>query len=162
MIARFATFAAAVASVAALTCAPGALAQAAQAPAPAPAPAAAGSAVLTVTFAELQAPRGQIMLALFDSEAAYGGRGAPVRQQMIAVTGETASVRLEGLQPGRYAVKAFHDVNGDGRMNSNPFGMPTEPFAFSNNAHGNMGPASWADAAFDVAATGATQSITLR
>lgn len=156
MIARFATLAAA----AVLTCAPAAVAQ--TAPTPAPAPAAAGSAVLTVTFAELQAPRGQIMLALFDSEAAYGGRGAPVRQEMVAVTGATASVRMEGLQPGRYAVKAFHDLNGDGRMNSNPFGMPTEPFAFSNNAHGNMGPASWADAAFDVAATGAAQSITLR
>lgn len=155
MIARFATLAA----LAALACAPAAFAQTVETPAPA---AAAGSAVLTVTFADLQAPRGQVMLALFDSEAAYQGRGAPVRQEMVAVTGATASVRLEGLQPGRYAVKAFHDVNGDGRMNSNPFGMPTEPFAFSNNAHGNMGPASWADAAFDVPTAGASQSITLR
>jgi uncharacterized protein (DUF2141 family) len=28
--------------------------------------------------------------------------------------------------------------------------MPTEPYAFSNNAHGAMGPAAWGDAMFTV------------
>ncbi len=52
-------------------------------------------------------------------------------------------------------------MNGDGEMNTNPFGMPTEPFGFSNNAVGNMGPASWARAHFAV--SGETrQTITLR
>lgn len=157
MIVRFATLAAALA---ALACDPAALAQTGSSAA-APTAAQAGSAALTVTFTELQAARGQVMVAVFDSEAAYGG-GAPIRQEMAAVAGSSATVRFEGLQPGRYSIKTFHDVNSDGRMNTNPFGIPTEPFAFSNNARGNMGPARWADAAFDVAATGAVQTITLR
>ena len=58
-------------------------------------------------------------------------------------------------------MRAFHDVNGDGRMNTNPFGMPTEPFAFSNNARGNMGPASWDRAEF-AAAGAVAQTIVIR
>jgi uncharacterized protein (DUF2141 family) len=46
-------------------------------------------------------------------------------------------------------------------MNRNPFGMPTEPYAFSNNAVGNMGPAGWDRARFTV--QGATaQTISIR
>ena len=58
-------------------------------------------------------------------------------------------------------MKAFHDVNGDGEMNTNPFGMPIEPYAFSNNAVGNMGPARWEQARFTVTGT-AAQTISIR
>jgi uncharacterized protein (DUF2141 family) len=51
-------------------------------------------------------------------------------------------------------------VDGDGRMGTNPFGMPTEPYAASNNARGEMGPPAWSDAAFEV--SGETiQTITI-
>ncbi|MNR30585.1 hypothetical protein D3C85_1480510 [compost metagenome] len=65
------------------------------------------------------------------------------------------------LPAGAYGMKAFHDVNGNGKMDTNPFGMPSEPFAFSNNAVGNMGPAKWDRARFEV--SGATaQTIRIR
>jgi len=67
---------------------------------------------------------------------------------------------FEDLPAGDYAMKAFHDVDGDGRMATNPFGMPTEPFAFSNNAVGNMGPAGWDRAHFSAAGSVA-QTINL-
>lgn len=108
----------------------------------------------------LGAPSGQIMVALFDSQADYDG-GRPVRVAMIAADALTARALFEGLAPGDYGMKAFHDVDGDGQMDVNPFGMPTEPFAFSNNAVGNMGPAGWDRASFRV--DGATsQTIELR
>ena len=54
-------------------------------------------------------------------------------------------------------VEAIRDVVGRGTA----FGMPTEPFAFSNNAVGNMGPAKWDRARFEV--SGATaQAIRIR
>ena len=40
----------------------------------------------------------------------------------------------DGLPDGDYAVRAFHDLNGDGKMNTNPFGMPVEPDEYSQNA----------------------------
>ena len=120
----------------------------------------AETSVVEITF-DVGAEDGVIMAALFESEAAYDGGGAPVRAAMINVAGGDRVARFEGLPPGDYALRAFHDVNGDGQMNANPFGMPTEPFAFSNNAVGNMGPASWDRARFAV--SGETrQTITLR
>lgn len=119
--------------------------------APATAP-AASNAALTVTFEQIEMPEGQILLSLYDNEAAHDAGGKPVRAAMAKVDGKTVSVRFEGLAPGRYAIKAFHDVDGDGKMKTNPFGMPLEPFAFSNNAKPVGGPARWEAASFDVPA----------
>ena len=118
------------------------------------------AADLTVSFPDA-AHQGQIMVAVFDSAAAYGDQGGPAKVALLdAAAGET-HVTFDGLPDGDYAVRAFHDLNGDGKMNTNPFGMPVEPFAFSNNAVGNMGPASWERAKF-AAAGATTQSIDLK
>lgn len=124
----------------------------------APAWAAQNGDTLTLTF-ETGATTGAVMVALYDSEAAYDG-GQPVRALSLSADAPVVAV-FEGLPAGDYAVKAFHDVDGDGRMNVSPFGMPTEPYAFSNNAVGNMGPAGWDRAHFTV--SGATaQTIRIR
>ena len=119
---------------------------------------ASDPASVALTF-DTGAATGAIMVALYD-EATYGG-GQPVRAARIDVAAGEHSVSFEGLPAGDYGVKAFHDVNGNGRMDTNPFGMPTEPFAFSNNARGNMGPASWDRARFTVSGA-AAQTISIR
>ena len=124
-----------------------------------PAVAQSADSRLTFTF-EAGAETGAVMVALYADEAAYES-GAPSRAARVDVAaGERAAV-FENLPAGAYGMKAFHDVNGNGKMDVNPFGMPTEPFAFSNNAVGNMGPAKWDRARFDV--SGATaQPIRIR
>lgn len=115
---------------------------------------------IVLTF-ETGARSGTVMVALFDSAAAFnGGSGQPVASAAIPASGRVVAT-FEDLPAGDYAMKAFHDVNGDGQMNTNPFGMPTEPFAFSNNAVGNMGPARWDRARFTVSGETA-QTISIR
>jgi uncharacterized protein (DUF2141 family) len=109
----------------------------------------AGPARLILTV-ETGAETGSVMVSLFDSGAAYGG-SAPVRRARIDVAKGERTVVIAGLKPGTYAVKAYHDVDGNGRMTTNPFGLPIEPFAFSNKARGNMGAAAWDHARFTVA-----------
>ena len=119
---------------------------------------AADPASVALTF-DTGASTGAVMVALYD-EATYGG-GQPVRAARVDVAAGEHGVTFEDLPAGDYGVKAFHDLNGNGRMDTNPFGMPTEPYAFSNNAVGNMGPASWDRAKFTV--SGATaQTISIR
>lgn len=115
---------------------------------------------LTVTFDVAEA-EGYVMIGLYADQAAYDA-GTPIRAERVAVRGASGRVVFEGLAPGDYAIKAFHDVDGDGDMGTNPFGLPTEPYAFSNNARGNMGPARWSQARFEVDAAGADQSLDLR
>lgn len=113
---------------------------------------------LTLTF-ETGATTGAVMVVLYDSEASYEG-GQSMRALTLPADAPVVAV-FDDLPAGDYAVKAFHDVNGDGQMNVSPFGMPTEPYAFSNNAVGNMGPAKWDRAHFTV--SGATaQTIRIR
>ena len=113
---------------------------------------------LTLTF-ETGATTGTVMISVFNSEATYSG-GTPVAATALPASGPVVAV-FENLPAGDYAVKAFHDVNGNGRMDTNPFGMPVEPYAFSNNARGNMGPAGWDRAHFAV--SGATaQTIAIK
>lgn len=131
-----------------------ALGSAAQAGAPA--------ADLTISFTGIEEQQGAVLGAVFDSEAAYNGGGKPVRTIMVAASKAEVAAQLNGRAPGTYAIKAFHDVDGDQQMGTNPFGMPIEPFAFSNNAQGQMGPAKWADAKFDVTPGTNSQSIIIR
>ena len=74
---------------------------------------------------------GTVLVALFDSAEAYD-RNQPVRVAAVAADSQPVMVVFEGLGDGDYAMKSFHDRNGDGEMNTNPFGMPVEPYAFSN------------------------------
>lgn len=110
---------------------------------------------LTVNVSNLT-PKGALMVALYKGEDGYTG-GKPIGSQQVPVSGDTATATFE-VEPGQYGLKIFHDVNGNGKMDTNPFGMPVEPFAFSNNAKGRMGPAVWTDAAFDVSGD-TTQNI---
>jgi uncharacterized protein (DUF2141 family) len=123
--------------------------------------AAAEPMKLQIAFTGIETPKGAIMMVLFDSEAAYNAE-KPVRAVMVPADATDVKTIVEGLPAGRYAIKSFHDIDGDHQMSVNPYGMPTEPFAFSNNAKGNMGPATWADAAFDVKAGANTHSITIQ
>ncbi|MFN9846920.1 MAG: DUF2141 domain-containing protein [Alphaproteobacteria bacterium] len=119
------------------------------------------TASLDVTFAGLKATQGAIMFTLVNSEEAYNDKAKPVAAVMLPVAAATATRTFRGLAPGRYAIKAFHDLNGDGKMNANPFGIPTEPFAFSNNAAANMSPAKWEAASFEVKAGANAHAITI-
>ena len=126
----------------------------------APALAQSADSQIVLTF-ETGARTGMVMVALFDSAAAFDSdSGRPVATTAVRASGPVVAV-FENLPAGDYAMKAFHDVNGDGEMNTNPFGMPTEPYAFSNNAVGNMGPARWDRARFTVSGETA-QTISIR
>ena len=124
-----------------------------------PASAPAAKTDLSLTFKVHQFQRGALMIAIFDSEAAYMGDGQAVRLLKLDVTSDTVPVVLPDLAPGRYGVKLFHDLNGTGKLVTNMFGIPTEPVAFSNNAKINMRAPNWAEASFDLPPSGAAQTI---
>ncbi len=121
-----------------------------------------GRAVLSVRFKGLQSPRGAVMVALFDNEADYAKVAAPLRVAKIDAAGGDVRVTFADLKPGAYAIKAFHDLNGDGKLDVGLFGAPTEPVAFSNDARVTTRAPSWGQAVFSVGAGANSQSITLR
>nr|NJM03369.1 DUF2141 domain-containing protein [Desulfobacula sp.] len=58
------------------------------------------------------------------------------------------------LPCGEYAVKVFHDENGNGELDKRVFGIPAEAYGFSNDARGTMGPPEYEKTAFQLDSTG--------
>ena len=117
---------------------------------------------LTLDFQGIKVRRGVVLGALFDSRGAYDANKGAMRELKLSAADGDVSVTIAGLKPGWYAVKTFQDIDANGAMRFNPVGMPLEPYAFSNNARGLFGPASWKAAAFEVKPGANHQALRLK
>ena len=64
------------------------------------------------------------------------------------------TLRFESVAVGTYALACFHDENGNGRLDTNFVGIPSEGTGASNGARGFMGPPSFRDARFELTELG--------
>jgi uncharacterized protein (DUF2141 family) len=122
------------------------------------APAHAGSAVqagtLRVEVGNVRTAHGRVHIAVCTQTQFL--KDCPINADMPAHAGTTV-VSVAGLPPGHYAVQAFLDENGNGRVDQALFGIPKEGVGFSNDARIKLGPPKWTDAMFDT--TGSDQTI---
>ena len=65
--------------------------------------------------------------------------------------GGSVVVSVPDIPPGRYAVQAYHDEDGNGRLRKGLFGLPAEAIGFSRDARVRLGTPSFDEAAIDVA-----------
>lgn len=63
---------------------------------------------------------------------------------------------------GTYAVAAYHDINGNRKLNKKWNMMPEEPFGLSNNPEPRLGFPKFSESAFTTDALGADITIDLR
>lgn len=124
-------------------------------------PLAAGADELRVTVEGIRSAHGTVLIGLYDSPESFekavdaSGKGGgflsdPDRFGAVALRANAAmksAVVFANLEPGRYAAVAFHDENGNGKLDQNFLGVPAEPYGFSNNVEGFFGPPSFDDAA---------------
>ena len=109
--------------------------------------AAAQAHDLTVEVLGARSDKGLVAGALYGSAATWmkdslQGERTPAGAKAVLV--------YRNLQPGSYTLSVFHDENGNGKLDSNIAGIPTERYGFSRDAHGLMGAPSFADAAVEL------------
>ena len=107
---------------------------------------------LEVTLKGIHSTNGQVLVALHKRTPGVvfpADAGIVARKRRPADT-KPVVIRFPDLLPGDYAVAAFHDANGDGELNTNILGAPTEGYGFSNGARGFMGPPSFEAAAVSI------------
>jgi len=105
------------------------------------------SSTLIINISEFEEPSGQVLVALFKSEADYEG-DVTVRDATQPVKSQTVTVEFDKLSAGEYAYKLFHDVNGDGKLNTDMLGIPKEPYYFSQDASDPFSAPEWDEAKF--------------
>jgi uncharacterized protein (DUF2141 family) len=135
-------------------------------------PAVAGELRITVQGIDSQA--GAILIGLYDSAESFkraielsdkdGFLNDPARVVGAALRANVAmkgGVVFTNIEPGRYAIICFHDVNGNGRLDKSFWGVPSEPYGFSNDAEGFLGPPEFDDAALTLDGSDKSVVVTL-
>jgi outer membrane protein len=93
---------------------------------------------------------GTVIAMLFNSSSTFVDLRDPVRVITLPAGG-TAPGRINDLPSGEYALVVYQDENGNGRLDENFIGIPSEPLGFSNR-YWPQGPPTFTHAAFKLSA----------
>ncbi|MCK0132227.1 DUF2141 domain-containing protein [Flavobacteriaceae bacterium F08102] len=101
---------------------------------------------LTVNVPNVTSDKGKMVYALYTSENFLAEPGMASTSE---IKDGTSSTVFKDVIPGTYAVIVYHDVNGNGKLDMNEYGMPMEDYSLSNNPR-SMGPPQFQNAKFTV------------
>lgn len=123
-------------------------------------PAVARAARLDIELTRVESDRGLVRLAVCSPET-FTTKHCPFTGAASATSG-SVRVSVDGLPPGRYALQAYHDEDGDGRLRRGLFGIPAEAIGFSRDACIRLSATSFEDAAIDVSEPATATRLRLR
>ena len=103
---------------------------------------------LVVQVTGIENDDGKLMIALSNTKEDYDKRGEAFRGGAAEIKDGAVFFTFQNIPAGEYAIKVFHDEDGDRELDTGFLGIPSEDYGFSNNAPGIFGPASWEDAKF--------------
>lgn len=96
---------------------------------------------LTLEVRGIEKAEGQLYVAIYQSKETFMKK--PLTGFRVEVKDKVLSIPCKGLPAGEYALSLFQDENGNGKLDTAAFGIPTEKYGFSNDAEGVMGPPSY-------------------
>ena len=105
---------------------------------------------LTIEISGMETDKGKVFVALYNSEKIFLKSSKATKGTSTTVKDGKAVAHFKGIKKGEYAVSLFHDENENNKMDTKIFGIPKEPYGFSNNATGFMGPPKYKDAKFSL------------
>ena len=73
--------------------------------------------------------QGMLMVAAYADAASYNKE--PVAALQMKAQGATMALTLCGLSGNAVALRLFQDLNGNGKLDANLFGIPSEPWGAS-------------------------------
>lgn len=124
---------------------------------------AAGRAVaadLQVVVEGVESREGNVRLAIYNDPKTFRKEEKCLRVLSLPAAESIVRFSFEGLAPGRYALIAYHDADGNGKMNRFLGMIPTEGYGLSNDPEVS-GPPAFKDAQFDLGEAGGSVQIPL-
>ena len=101
--------------------------------------------------------RGTLNCRLFSKAADFPDDEGIVTLR-VPITGPNTSCSFSNVEPGTYAIAVVHDENGNGKLDKNSVGVPSEGYGVSNNKTYALSAPKWDESSF---ALGATESKAL-
>ena len=97
------------------------------------------SLTLTIEVASLENTKGVLRVCVTDQKDDFLKSCA--FSKIVTVEDDTVSLKIENIEKGNYAVSVYHDENNSGILETGGvFGIPLEPYGFSNNPNMTFGP----------------------
>ncbi len=90
---------------------------------------------LKIIVTKLKDTNSPILIGVYRKQDGFPGSDkAPFKGYNFKPNGKNvASISIEDLAHGEYAIAVYQDKNNDNKLNTGMFGIPKEPYAFSNN-----------------------------
>ena len=114
---------------------------------------------LTVNIFGLRNNNGDVHIALYDNPDAFPSSDKMLRKVQKPIIDRQVKHRFVDLEPGNYALAAYHDENGNDSFDTNFLSLPIEGYAFSNEAKVFFGPPSFLEAQINVTIHGSKTQI---
>lgn len=114
---------------------------------------------LKLTINNIYPIKGELYIAVYDNEKDFMNIEKTAFRKIVPVEDETQVVVFENVPSGEYAISIFQDLDGNGKLDERKSGIPSEPFGFSNDARGKLGPPKFKKARFEL---NGNMSISLR
>lgn len=108
----------------------------------------ANTSTITVVIEKLTTDEGEVFGSLYSEKTFLISN--PELTAKAEIKNGTAVLIFENVPRGVYGVTAFHDENGNEKMDFEATGMPKENYGSSNNKFNPYGPPTWSDARFEV------------
>lgn len=90
--------------------------------------------------------KGSMYIAVFDNKESFPDFGKQLVEKVLPVDSKTLNYTFKDLPDSDYAVAIFHDKNNNGKLDKNAFGIPLEPYGFSQNARARFSAPPFNDA----------------
>ena len=104
---------------------------------------------LTISLSNIK-KKGKINISIYKPGKKFPGDSKNlVKRQSLESTSSLLTITFRDISYGKYAVAIYQDVNGNGELDTKIFGIPTEPFAFSNNFRPKFGGPSFEKCEFE-------------
>lgn len=130
-------------------------------PGPANGPLSATASV-TVVVSGLVSTESVVKLNFYNDPKKFLKHGQQTFRLEVKPNGKNEiSVPVE-LAKGEWAVALTQDTNNNGRLDKNMLGIPTEPFAFSNNVRPHFSAPNFEECKFTVDGPGKVVAIALK
>lgn len=106
---------------------------------------------LVIDISNIELIEGELMLRLTSNPELFDD-GDLANEQLAReeVNAHQMKIIFNDIPDGTYAFAIFQDLNENEELDKRKFGIPAEPFVFSNNALGTFGPPKFSEASFDI------------
>ncbi|RYU80262.1 DUF2141 domain-containing protein [Hymenobacter persicinus] len=121
-----------------------------------------GTSSVTVVVSELVSTRAAVKLYFYNVRDTFLQHGGYAFMRVVRPGGQSQIQLPVDLPNGEWAVAITQDTNNNDKLDKNFLGIPTEPYAFSNNIRPTVSAPDFNQCKFLVSGSGKVVSIVLK